>query len=100
MHARVTRSRVTPDDIAEAVRIVESSIVPAAREQPGFQGYLHLVDLATGDGISITLWATEADLRAGETSQYYRAQIDKVRSLLVTEPEVGGYEVVIHELEG
>ncbi len=98
MHARVTRSRVAPDDIDEAVRIVESSIVPAAKEQPGFQGYLHLVDHATGEGISITLWATEEDMRAGETGPYYRAQIDKVRSLLATAPEVGGFEVVVHEL--
>jgi heme-degrading monooxygenase HmoA len=97
MHARVTRSRVAPDVVADAVGIVESSIVPAAKEQPGFQGYLHLVDRATGEGISITLWATEEEMRAGETGPYYRAQIDKVRSLLVTEPEVGGFDVVVHD---
>jgi heme-degrading monooxygenase HmoA len=98
MHARVTRSRVALEDVDEAVRIVASSIVPAAREQPGFRGYVHLVDRATGEGMSITLWATEEDMRAGETGQYYRAQIDKVRSLLAAAPEVGGFEVAVHEL--
>jgi heme-degrading monooxygenase HmoA len=98
VHARVTRSRVALDDIDEAVRIVASSIVPAAKEQPGFREYLHLVDHATGEGISITLWATEDEMRAGETGLYYRAQIAKVRSLLTTEPVVGGYDVVVHEL--
>jgi heme-degrading monooxygenase HmoA len=100
MHARVTRSRVALEDIDEAVRIVKSSIVPAAKEQPGFQEYVHLVDRATGEGISITLWATAEDMRAGETGPYYRAQIDKVRSLLATEPEVGGFDVVVHEQGG
>ena len=98
MHARVTRSRVTPDAVDDAVRIVASSIVPAAKEQPGFRGYVHGVDRATGEGMSITLWATEEEMRAGETGPYYRAQIDKVRSLLATEPEVGGFEVVVYEL--
>jgi heme-degrading monooxygenase HmoA len=98
MHARVTRSRVAPDVVDEAVGIVASSIVPAAKEQPGFRGYLHLVDRATGEGISITLWATEEDMRAGVTGPYYRAQINKIRSLLATEPEVGGFDVVVNEL--
>ena len=74
MPARVTRSRVVPADVDEALRLVTSSIVPAAKEQPGFQGYLHLVDRGTGEGISITLWASEADMRAGETGPYYRAR--------------------------
>lgn len=98
MHARVTRSRVAPAVVDDAIGIVASSIVPAATEQPGFRGYLHLVDRTTGEGISITLWATEDDMRAGETGPYYRAQIDKVRALLATEPEVGGYEVAVAEL--
>jgi heme-degrading monooxygenase HmoA len=97
MHARVTRSRVAPADTDEALRLVTSSIVPAAKEQPGFRAYLHLVDRASGEGISITLWASEAEMRAGETGPYYRAQIDKVRSLLTAEPIVGGYEVVVAE---
>ena len=37
-------------------------------------------------------------MRAGETSPYYRTQIDKVRSLLAVEPEVSGYDVVVHDL--
>ena len=97
MYARVTRTRVASADVDEAVRLVTSSIVPAAKEQPGFRGFLHLVDRTSGEGIAISLWASEADMRSGETGPYYRAQIDKVRSLLSSEPIVGGYEVAVAE---
>jgi heme-degrading monooxygenase HmoA len=98
MHARMTRSRVAPTIVDDAVRILESSILPAAREQPGYRGYLHLVDRATGDGVSITLWASDDEMRAGETGSYFREQISKVRSLLTGEPDVRGYEVAVHDV--
>jgi heme-degrading monooxygenase HmoA len=98
MHARMTRSRVQPAKLDEALRIVQSSTVPTAKEQPGYRGYLHLVDRATGDVVSITLWASEDEMRAGETGPYYRDQISKVRSLLVGEPDVHGYEVDVQDV--
>ena len=98
MYARMTRSRVDLDTVDEAVGIVESSILPAAREQPGYRGYVHLVDRATGEGVSLTLWASEEDMRAGETGSYYRDQIAKVRALLAEEPDVRGYEVAVHDV--
>ena len=97
MHARVTKSRVEPDNVAEALRIVQESILPAARQQPGFRGLTHLVDRAAGNGLTITLWESEADMRAGEASGYYREQIGKVRTLLAVEPTTDAYEVAVQE---
>jgi hypothetical protein len=82
----------------EAISIVETAILPTARVQPGYQGYLQLVDRATGDGLNITLSASVEAMRAGETSSYYCDQIDKVRGLLEGEPDVHGYEVVLHDV--
>jgi heme-degrading monooxygenase HmoA len=98
MHARMTRSRVAPATVDEAIGIVETAILPAAREQPGYQGYIHLVDRATGEGVSITLWASADEMRAGETSPYYRDQIGKVRALLDDAPDVHGDEVALHDV--
>jgi hypothetical protein len=39
----------------------------------------------------------EEERQAGETGPYHRAQIDKVRSHLASEPEVGGFDVVVHD---
>ena len=97
MHARVTRSRVAQTNVDDAVRIVDGSIVPAAKEQAGFRGLLHLVDPGKGEGITISLWGSEDDMRAGESGPYYREQIAKVRPLLAGEPETGAFEVAVYE---
>ena len=45
--------------------------------------------------MTITFWATEADLLAGETSGYYQAQIAKVAHVLATPVLREAYEVVL-----
>lgn len=82
----------------EAIRIVEESIVPAARQQPGFKGFLTLVDRRGGKLILLTIWETEAALKAGEASGYYREQIAKfahLSQLYVTPSYQEVYELII-----
>lgn len=45
--------------------------------------------------MTITLWETEADLRAGEFSNYLREQIAKVASVLTAGPVSEGFEVAV-----
>ena len=97
MHARVTMSQARSEAVAEAIRIVQESILPAARQQPGFRGLLHLADRGTGKGLTLSLWETEAAMWASEQSGYYREQLAKVAALLVDPPTTGAYEVVVHE---
>ena len=97
MHARVTTSQARSEALEEAIRIVQESILPAARQQPGFRGLLHLADRGSGKGLTVSLWETEAAMRASEESGYYREQLDKVLTLLVAQPLPAAYEVVIHE---
>jgi hypothetical protein len=44
-------------------------------------------------GISITLWATEADLLAGESSGYLAEQLGKLAPYFTAPPEREVYEV-------
>jgi heme-degrading monooxygenase HmoA len=84
----------------EATRIVEESIVPAARQQPGFKGFLTLRDRRGGKLLLLTIWETEAALRASESSGYYREQIAKfthLSELYVTPPYRDIYELIIQE---
>ena len=85
----------------EAIRIVEESIVPAAKQQIGFKGFLTLLDRRGGKLLLLTIWETEAALKAGEVSGYYREQLAKfahLAQLYVTPPYREVYELIIQEL--
>jgi heme-degrading monooxygenase HmoA len=97
MHARVADLRVRPGDTEERVRIYRDSVMPAAKQQPGFGGAMLLTDPETGIGISVTMWKTEADREAGEASGYYREQIRKFADLLTETPVRKHYEVSVLE---
>ena len=44
MHARVVTNQLKPGKMDEWVTIVRDSIVPAARQQKGFKGFVMLKD--------------------------------------------------------
>ena len=96
-YARVLTATAQPGKTDELIGIARDSILPAARQQPGFKGGLWLVDRSTGKAIASTLWETEADLLAGETSGFLREQIAKVAPLLATQVVREAYEVSIQE---
>ncbi len=68
MHARLTTRQIEPDRIDEAIGIYRDTVVPAASQQPGSKGGLVMIDRGTGKVMAISLWETEADLRAYEPS--------------------------------
>lgn len=83
--ARVTRTRIDPSTMDQAVEICRSSIVPVAEQQSGFLGLLMLGDRETGKGVTLSFWATEMQMTIGEQSGYYQEQIARIIPL-VTEP--------------
>ncbi len=95
MHAGVTTFRVQPDNMGEAVRTCLGSVVPAMRKQRGFSGVLVLTDPESDEGYVITLWETEDDAEAIESSGSYREQVAKLGSLLAEPPARRVYEVSI-----
>ncbi|MFZ5509574.1 MAG: antibiotic biosynthesis monooxygenase family protein [Pseudomonadota bacterium] len=95
MHARVVAVQALPGKTEEAIRIYRDSIMPAAKEQKGFKGAYLLTDPGTGKGISVTLWESEADLKASETSGYYQQQIAKLAPVLAGPPTREVFEVSV-----
>lgn len=95
MYARAVTVQVQPGRIEEAIGIYGNSVVPAAKEQPGFKSCSLLVDRSTGKGISLILWETEADMQAGETSGYLREQIAKVAPTFAGPPSTERFEVAV-----
>jgi heme-degrading monooxygenase HmoA len=95
MHVRATSVHLQPDKVDEAIRIFQESVVPAAKQQAGFRGATLLVDRATGKGLSLTHWASEAEMKAGESSGYYQEQIAKFGPLLTAQPSREAFEVAV-----
>jgi quinol monooxygenase YgiN len=84
MHARVISIQLKPGTADEATRIYRDSILPTSRRQPGFQRATFLIDPITHRAVSITQWASEADLAASETSGYLKEQVTKLAALFAT----------------
>jgi heme-degrading monooxygenase HmoA len=95
MHARVTITQTSAADSKEAIAISRDQILPIARTQKGFKGYLLLSNPKTGKGITVTLWETEADMIANEKSKYYDGVLGKVRQLFAGAPVTEHYEVAV-----
>jgi heme-degrading monooxygenase HmoA len=97
MYARLSTIQLHPGTLDEAVQIFRDSVVQDAKQQPGFQGVLALVDRSTHKAISITLWQTEAEAKTSATGGYLQAQINKFASHMAAPPVVETFEVAVQE---
>ena len=66
MHARVSTRQIQPGQMDHAVRILRDQTLPIMKERNGFKGGLALADRSAAKLMTISLWETEADLRANE----------------------------------
>jgi heme-degrading monooxygenase HmoA len=96
-------SRVTPFeldtvrlDLAEAVDRFDDLVVPALREQPGFEGVYVLVN-PDGKGLVVSLWASRNDAEAGLRSGFYAAQVELFVTVFRAPAGREGYDVVVAE---
>jgi heme-degrading monooxygenase HmoA len=95
MQARAVNIPFKLGKIEEASPIVKDSIVPAMKRQKGFKGQLLLTQSDTGKAIPISLWETEADLTAFETSPLYKELMGKLGGVLAGPPAGERYEVSV-----
>jgi heme-degrading monooxygenase HmoA len=101
MVARVMVAEIDPlrQDPRQAVQRVESLLVPALREQEGYEGcYVLLSD--EGKVLAVTFWSNEEAAHATRASGFYQSQIDKLADFVVYRASPGreGYDVVVSDL--
>ena len=77
----------------KAIGMYRDSVVPTLKAQKGFKGLYWLTDRSTDKYTVITLWETEADMKATETSGLLQEVIAKFGSLVAAPPTVERYEV-------
>jgi quinol monooxygenase YgiN len=95
MHARITIVQIRPDSLDKAIEIFRESVIPAAKAQKGYHSLHLLTDPATGKGISIGFWESEAEALANEQSGYYQEQVGKFKDIMVAPPIRESYEVSV-----
>ena len=91
MFARVTRFEGEPEQLDAAIKLVNETIAPAAKRLQGFKTGYWLIDRATGNGLSVTMFENEAALHASEDDA---AQLRSRASSLAKITAVERYEVV------
>ena len=80
----------------EAIGVYRDSVVPTLKKQKGFKGLYWLTDRSTDKYTAITLWETQADMKATETSGLLQEVLAKFAGYVVTPPVIDRYEVSIN----
>lgn len=91
MFARVTHVQPKPGKLDEVVALYQDCVLPLLKQQQGFHSTLLLTDPATGKGMSITLWDSQADRQAGDSNGFLLEQVLKVMPLLAAPPVAEGF---------
>jgi heme-degrading monooxygenase HmoA len=95
VHARVVSMEMLPMNVSEAARIYRDVVLPSAKEERGFREGLLLTDQYTGEGVSISLWNSEDDMRASEASGFYHMKLNELEKLFISTPVRKHYEVSV-----
>ena len=70
-------------------------MIPAAKQQKGFAGAYLMTDASSGKALSITVWETQADMEAGESSGYYQGVIAQFGGVFAAPPVLEHYELSV-----
>ena len=96
MHARLSRfAGLDPERIEETVHQFRDGALPELREQKGFKSITVAVNRKTGQALAITLWETEADMKASEKLATQAREQAIATARPSREPIVDHYEVVV-----
>src|ERR1044071_3090414 len=72
MQARFVSAQFHPDKLGDAAEIMRE-VAATLQQYAGFHEATLLADPGTGQGYIMTLWQSEADMRASETTVYQEA---------------------------
>ena len=97
MFARVLKSRLKMDKIADASRMFQDVVIPLCREQKGFRGGYFMSDPKTGESVVLTFWESKEDMLANERSHFFQEQVARFVPFYAKPPIRGAYEVTIRQ---
>ncbi len=80
--------------VGQAVQFFRDEILPAVRQQPGYQG-VWVMGNREGRGLLISLWETEAAAEKGVASGFYDEQAKRFLTFYRQPPERAHYELLL-----
>lgn len=95
MHARTTTIVGQPDAIDDAVRQVESEVLPLLKQQAGFKGFTLHVNRSTGRAVGTSYWESQEAMEASEEAVRGPREEAARRGGASGGPAVEHYEVAI-----
>ena len=83
---------------ADAIALFKESVIPALREQEGYEGCYVLLS-EEGKMLVLSFWESDEAARATRLSGFYQEQIEKFSDLVVYRQAPGreAYDVVVAE---
>ena len=99
--ARATMAEIDPvrTSVDQAVELFRESVVPALREQAGYQGVYVLVS-PEGKALVLTFWDSEdaADAGLEGSRSFYAGQLEKFVTFYRSPPGRESYDVVVADV--
>lgn len=95
MHARIVTSQLKPGTVDQAIEIWRDKVMPTVKGAKGFKRGYMTGDRSSGKGVVVTLWETEADATAWNTSGKYTEVIAHFAQLFAAPPTQEQFEVFI-----
>jgi hypothetical protein len=98
MYARMTTfAGLPPERVDPAIREFQEGQLPLLEQEDGFQGVLVLVNRGQGRAAALTLWETEAHMRASEKIADRARDSAVATTRPAREPIVDRFEVVVQK---
>jgi len=95
MYARVVTTHIQADKIDEAIEVWRDKVIPTIKGAKGFKSSYMTGDRHSGKGVVFSLWETEADATAWNTSGKYQEVIGHFAKLFTAPPTQEQFEVFI-----
>jgi hypothetical protein len=94
VYARMNTSRWNPEQREHGLKLTKDTIIPSYAKEPGYRGYILLLEPGGDTGIAITLWDSEDEREASRSVA--QAMIGELRGVLQEPPVTVNYEVIAH----
>lgn len=95
MYARIVTSQLKPGTADQAIQVWRDKVLPTVKGAKGFKHGYMAGDRNSGKGVTVTLWETEADATAWNTSGKYAEAIAHFAQLFAAPPTQEQFEVFI-----